>query len=249
MGPLLHVLGDFALHDRQVPVPAGSGGERLLAYLAVRGGPVPRVHVAGALWGLSSAQRASSNLRAVLCRLPRPGGRSLVSVTARHLHLADDVVVDLAVARTAIDRVRAGRAAPSCATIDDGLRADLLPGWDEDWLVVEREHHRQARLHALDALAATLCREGRYDEALRAALASVAGEPLRESAHRRVIEVHLAEGNPAEALRQYESYRRLVRDELGLTPTAEIRSLVAGLLGRPADRGGPGDDVPGVRPA
>jgi DNA-binding SARP family transcriptional activator len=64
-----------------------------------------------------------------------------------------------------------------------------------------------------------------------------------------VIEVHLAEGNPAEALRQYESYRRLVRDELGLTPTAEIRSLVAGLLGRPADRGGRGDDVPGVRPA
>jgi len=249
MGPLLCVLGDFTLHDRQVPVPAGSGGERLLAYLAVREGPVPRMHVAGALWGLSTAQRASSNLRAALCRLPRPGGRSLVTVTARHLRLADDVVVDLATARASIERVRGGRAAQAPAAVDEALCADLLPGWDEDWLVVEREHHRQARLHALDALAGALCRQGRLEEALRAALTSVAGEPLRESAHRRVIEVHLAEGNPAEALRQYERYRRLIRDELGLTPTAAIRSLVAGLLGRPADRGGRYDDVPGVCPA
>jgi DNA-binding SARP family transcriptional activator len=59
-----------------------------------------------------------------------------------------------------------------------------------------------------------------------------------------VIEVHLAEGNPAEALRQYETYRRLARDELGLTPTAEIRALVARFLGRPADRGGLDDDLP-----
>ena len=77
----------------------------------------------------------------------------------------------------------------------------------------------------------------------------MAGEPLRESAHRRVIEVHLAEGNHAEALRQYQPCRLLVRDELGLGPTAEIRGLVSRLLGRPADVGGPDDDVPGVRGA
>jgi DNA-binding SARP family transcriptional activator len=124
----------------------------------------------------------------------------------------------------------------SPATVGDQLSDDLLPGWDEDWLVVEREHHRQLRLHALEMLSDTLCRERRYGEALSAALAAVAGEPLRESSHRRVIQAHLAEGNPAEALRQYEIYRRLVRDELGLAPTEEIRGLVGSLLGRPADR-------------
>jgi DNA-binding SARP family transcriptional activator len=193
------------------------------------------VHTAGALWGRSTGERASSNLRAVLCRLPRPGGRQLVTATGRHLRLAEDVEVDLASARAAIERVRAGEAGRAAGAVETELSADLLPGWDEDWLVVEREHHRQRRLHALEALSAALCRERRYDEALAAALASVAGEPLRESSHRRVIEVHLAEGNHAEALRQYERYRRLVRDELGLTPTREIRALVARLLGRPAD--------------
>jgi len=249
LGLLLHVLGDFALHDRHDAVPAGSGGERLLAYLAVRGGPVTRAHVAGALWGDSTAQRASSNLRAVLSRLPRPDGRPLVTATRAHLRLADDLHVDLASARAAITLLREHGDAAQPGLLDDGLCADLLPAWDEDWLMVEREHHRQARLHALEALSAALCRKGRYDEALRAALASVAGEPLRETAHRRVIEAHLAEGNPAEALRQYETYRRLVRDELGLTPTGEIRALVARLLGRPVDREGSGDDVPGLRSA
>jgi hypothetical protein len=50
-----------------------------------------------------------------------------------------------------------------------------------------------------------------------------------------VIEVHLAEDNPGEALRQYEIYRRLLHEELGLRPSQTIRHLVQSLLGRPGD--------------
>jgi DNA-binding SARP family transcriptional activator len=50
-----------------------------------------------------------------------------------------------------------------------------------------------------------------------------------------VIEVHLAEGNQAEALRQYDGYRRLLAAELGLRPSESIGRLVAPLLGRPLD--------------
>jgi transcriptional activator len=55
----------------------------------------------------------------------------------------------------------------------------------------------------------------------------VHGDPLRESAHRRLIELHLADGNPAAALRQYTTYQTLVRSELGVSPSPEIRNLVA----------------------
>jgi hypothetical protein len=37
---------------------------------------------------------------------------------------------------------------------------------------------------------------------------------------------HLAEGNPGEAPRQYRRYRRLLKDELAIEPSAAIRSLV-----------------------
>ncbi|HYO40432.1 MAG TPA: bacterial transcriptional activator domain-containing protein [Nocardioidaceae bacterium] len=47
--------------------------------------------------------------------------------------------------------------------------------------------------------------------------------------------VHLAEGNPAEALRQFHVYRRLLAHELGLPPSAAIRELVRPLLGRPLE--------------
>ncbi|MCW2527838.1 MAG: Bacterial transcriptional activator domain, partial [Pseudonocardiales bacterium] len=48
------------------------------------------------------------------------------------------------------------------------------------------------------------------------------------------------EDNPSEALRQYESVRRLLREELGLAPADATRAVVADLLGRPLDSLGRG---------
>jgi DNA-binding SARP family transcriptional activator len=115
------------------------------------------------------------------------------------------------------------------------LQHDLLPEWDGDWLEAEQEHHRQRRLHALERLCRRHREQGDYERAITTGLAAVGGERLRESAHRELIEIYLAEGNHAEALRQYQGYRRRLRDELGLIPSPAIRSLVAPLLGRPAD--------------
>jgi DNA-binding SARP family transcriptional activator len=57
-------------------------------------------------------------------------------------------------------------------------------------------------------------------------LAAVAAEPLRESAHRLLIQGHLAEGNLAEAVRQYDFYRTLLSRELGIEPSPTIKRLV-----------------------
>jgi hypothetical protein len=47
--------------------------------------------------------------------------------------------------------------------------------------------------------------------------------------------VHIEEGNFAEALRQYDVFRRLLRTEPGLPASPHFRRLVAPLLGRPLD--------------
>jgi DNA-binding SARP family transcriptional activator len=104
--------------------------------------------------------------------------------------------------------------------------ADLLPTWDDDWLLIERERIRQLRIHALDALSACLTAAGRYNDGVAAGLASVEAEPLRETAHRAVIMAHLAEGNCSEAIRQYETYRALLARELGLGPSPELAKLI-----------------------
>jgi DNA-binding SARP family transcriptional activator len=103
---------------------------------------------------------------------------------------------------------------------------DLLADWDDDWVVVERERLRQLRLHSLEFLSQRLASVGRYVDAIEVALAALRIEPLRESAHRALISVHLAEGNPSEALRQYRRFRELLRAELGLEPSPLIKELV-----------------------
>src|SRR4029077_344554 len=107
------------------------------------------------------------------------------------------------------------------------LTGELLPDWYDDWVMVERERLRQLSLHALEALAEQLLEVGRLGAALEAALEAVAMEPLRESAHRLLIRIHLAEGNGAEAIRESELCGRLLRDQLGLEPSPQLARLVA----------------------
>jgi DNA-binding SARP family transcriptional activator len=237
----LQLLGSFEVTFHGEPCEVSQPGQRLLAYLAVahRGRAVRRGALAERLWPDVSPARAASSLRSVLWRLPRPRGRVLVTSTVTTVKLNDAVGVDLWDAEEQA-RLLATAECTAHATGDlTSLTRDLLPDWEQDWLVVEQESYRQKRLHALERAAKLLCERGDFTQALSAGFGAVQSEPLRESAHRRVIEVHLAEGNHAEALRQYHVYRRLLSTELGLAPSPTIRTLVAPLLGRPAETRGP----------
>ena len=63
---------------------------------------------------------------------------------------------------------------------------------------------------------------------------AVALEPFRESGYRRLMEIHVAAGNRAEALRVYERCRRLLADELGAFPSPETEAIYRDLLRTPA---------------
>jgi DNA-binding SARP family transcriptional activator len=106
------------------------------------------------------------------------------------------------------------------------LSRGLLPDWLDDWLLMDRERWDQVRLHALETLACRLLAAEHHLAALEAAFAAVAIEPVRESAHRTVVEIYLAEGNPACALQHFQRYRRLVQRELGVAPSSRMHQLI-----------------------
>ncbi len=110
-----------------------------------------------------------------------------------------------------------------------GDQAGQLPGWHDDWVLVERERLRQLRLYALETLAARLAAAGRPGDAVAAAHFAVRGEPLRESTYRLLVRVHLAEGDVAAAVSAYRQFRTRLRDELGIDPTDQLTRLVAHL--------------------
>lgn len=208
---------------RQVP----EGSKRLLAFVALRRGRVERRHAAGTLWPVGDDGRAAGNLRSALWRL-RGADIEIMQCDKWSLRLADGVAVDVQLVTEWADRVIGNRAlerdlAVSPARLD---ALDLLPGWYDDWAILERERLRQRVLHALEALSRRLVELGRYADAVEAAIAAIAAEPLRESAQRALIEAHLSEGNWVEAHRGFVNYRDLLRRELGVSPSHELASFV-----------------------
>jgi len=228
--PRLTLLEAFDLSDGAEPVSLCLPVQRLLAFLALRGRPTRRAYVAFTLWTDSSEDRAFGSLRSALWRLRRDGHR-LVEETNGRLRLAPAVRVDVHEAAEAAHRVL-----DPAREIDDAdrdrvfLGGELLPDWYDDWVALERERFRQLRVHALERLCERLTLEHRFTEAVETGLAAVEGEPLRESAHRVLIHAHLAEGNAAEALRQYRIFRGLLRDRLGLEPSGQMDALVRPLV-------------------
>ena len=204
------------------------GVQRLVAFLGVSRQP-PRTAIAGLLWPDVPEVRAQGSLRSALWRLHKiaPG---LIGACRETLSLANGVQVDVRELTCWAQRVSDPAAnVEDLAATQLRLRGELLPGWYDDWVLLERERLRQLRMHALEAMADRLMAAGRCGDAVQAAYVAMQAEPLRESAHRTLIRVHLAEGNLIEAVHAYESFRALLADELGVAPSQLMRDLVNGL--------------------
>lgn len=232
---MIVLLGGFGLFWRRGALGIPSPSQRLLAYLALHGRPVKRAVVAGELWPNSSESHAHSSLRSALSRLDNTARKALAA-NRLELGLAEGVAVDIHHAQSLGRRLLDPSVTPDPPEVGTAavaaLSADLLPDWHDDWVLVEAEDWRQLRVHALEALAGRVIAAGRWGEAAGAAVAAVRAEPLRESARAALIELHLAEGNQAEAVREFTRYRTLLNAELGLEPTSRLGELVQGLGSR-----------------
>jgi DNA-binding SARP family transcriptional activator len=223
----LTLTGEFELviTGRMFRIPHTA--ERVLAYLALVDRPVSRTRMAGTLWQDATGYRAAKNLRTALWNLHRAGA-DLISASDDRLRLSPNVAVDVA---ELTDLARTLICEPDADALDKlpvlVQHTDLLPDWVEDWVIVDRERYRLLRLQALESAAQALLDQRRWGEALLAALAAAHFDPLRESARRLVIQVQLAQGNIAEALRDYHDFRCRLLDEFGVEPSSDMCRLLA----------------------
>jgi DNA-binding SARP family transcriptional activator len=206
---------------RRREVPEGS--KQLLAFVAVRRRRVDRRYVAGTLWPGGDEDRAAGNLRSALWRLRR-AGIDVLNADRWSLALGADVLVDLHLMDQWASRLINDTALAEDLAVPPSWPdvLDLLPGWYDDWVLMERERLRQRILHALEALSRKLACAGRFAEAVEAAVVAIGAEPLRESAQRALIEAHVAEGNLCEARRIWREYRDLLRRELGVNLSRDL---------------------------
>jgi TolB-like protein/DNA-binding SARP family transcriptional activator/Tfp pilus assembly protein PilF len=238
----LKLLGPFAAasaEGRALAV-AGQRPQALLAYLAMPAGRVrPRAELAALLWGQGNDERARHSLSQALTRLRgwlAEGGADPL-VASR-----DEVMLDAGAVQVDADEIAhlAREGTPAALARAAALwRGDFLEGIDlkaepfEDWLLARRHELRETAIGVFERLA----RLDDPEQAIAAARRLLALAPLDESAHRRLIGLHLAAGRADLALLQYERCRDLLRRELGTAPdpaTLQLQREALRLARRPA---------------
>jgi TolB-like protein len=198
-----------------------------------------RERLAHLLWGSRADEQARNSLRQALAAL-----RKDVSAAGLSPIAASDSRVRLDPFLTEVDAVEFQRLAVSTET--EALRAaaalyrgDLLADLDvaspafEEWVRAERNRLADLAVHALEKLWSHEAGAARVNIAKRL----VALDPLRESAHRKLIQAYAEGGENALALRQYEVCRQMLRSEFNLEAGEETEALRRNVLGNLVGRG------------
>lgn len=211
------VLGSFSVTAHGEPVPLESDARRVVAYLAVHRRSQRCTELAADLW--PGVPAAAALLDAALAA----AATLVTDVVDGTVALDPAVVVDLDEAMTLVRTLATVPGHPESVPADLPvatalLGTDVLPDWTEAWLPVERERFRQIRLNALEELSAALTASGRFADAVVTARAAVHAAPSREGARRALIEAHLAQGDIADAVAEYDEYQELLRSSVGAPP-------------------------------
>ena len=231
----LRLLGGFALvaPDGKALSLATRKGAALLSYLALAPDRrTTRERLAALLWEDADEAQARVNLRQLIATLRRLGteyATPLIETDGEMIALAPAVDVDVAAFERAAGDADA--AAPDAAA--QLYRGDLLDGFSvraapafADWAAIERQRLRQQALGALEAqLAAALAPDGRPEAGIAAATRLLGLDPLHEPAHRGLMRLHVRQGRPALALKQYHQLVEVLDSELRVTPEPATQAL------------------------
>lgn len=203
----------------------------LLAYLALKPGrPCARDELVGLLWGDRGDAQARASLRQALAELRRALGAAHedLLVAARDGVMLDAAGIDIDVA--AFERLVDEGSPAALERAAELYRGDLLDGLGvrdanfETWL---RDERRRLHERACDALSRLFDHQASGDGELAVATGRrlLALDPLRETAHRALMRLHLDRGERTLALKQYEACRELLARELGVSPEPETEAL------------------------
>jgi DNA-binding SARP family transcriptional activator/ABC-type branched-subunit amino acid transport system substrate-binding protein len=231
----------------------GRQGRLLFAYLVAEAGrPVARDELADALWGDAKPPTWEKSLTVVVSKLrglladvglDEPGVLTAAFGCYR-LELPPGSWVDVLIAANAVhDAERAllsgqWKVAKTSASVADSiLRESFLPGEGGDWVEEKRREFADLRCRVTSALTDACLRSGDLVEATHWGEQAISLAPFREISYRRLMEVHAAAGNRAEALQVYERCRRLLAEELGAYPSPETESMFRRLLAAPETEG------------
>jgi DNA-binding SARP family transcriptional activator/predicted ATPase len=222
----------------------------LLVYLAVEQGIYSRDKITALLWPESDEERGKASLRRALAYLresldetahdrfghvPQQPPHVLIERHTLSFNGASDFEIDtqtLQAAFTLTRRRSSGDLRTQLAHLQmaassyggnflDGFSLPDAPDF-EDWLLLQRESWRRQANTVFDYLSQWQLEAGELENALENTTRWVEHDLLNESAHTRLMQLHVAFGDRTAALRAFERCRSILERELSVDPSSEI---------------------------
>jgi WD40 repeat protein/DNA-binding SARP family transcriptional activator len=220
---------DVRVDNKRVVIPSRAA-QSLLAYLTLNPSTSHRREkLAGLIWPEMPEDSARHNLRHELWRL-----RKIISLQqsdASEYILADEIAIafnadaphwlDVAQLERAQPDLSAGELIAQVAL----YRGELLPGFYDDWVMLERERVQVVFEGKMQQLLERLIAEQQWRGVLEWAERWIALGDTPEPAYRALMVAHGALGETSQVALAYERCVEALRNELGVEPSAETRIL------------------------
>ncbi len=237
----IQLCGELRLQSGDIVVEAsafpGRQGRLAFAYLATNNRAVPRDELAEAIWPDKLPRSWEHDLAAIVSKLRAVlataglkdalGGRS----RSYELRLPEgsvdtkDAAADVTRAEEARRSGNAKEALEASRRAAEITRRAFMVGEEATWIERLRAEQAAVLVRALGVSAELLGDQGDTRTAIAHATEAVALEPYTETGYVRLMRLHLASGNRAEAVRTYERCRALLADELGVDPSPETETV------------------------
>jgi len=231
----VRLLGQFdvRLDDRPIEI-SSHPAQTLLAYLLLyRDRQHPRARVAGLLWGDSDESAARNNLKQALWQLRQSIGSPYVMSDKFTLAFNTDLShwFDVAV-------LTQNSREPTVDVLKTQLAVyggDLLPGFYDDWVALERTRLAATFEAQVQTLLDCLIQASSWREAIEWAERWIALGNIPEPAFRALMKCYAGLGNMAGLVSAYRRCIEALDTNLGVPPSPQTRDLYGALINHPAD--------------
>ncbi|MGE5138792.1 MAG: BTAD domain-containing putative transcriptional regulator, partial [Rudaea sp.] len=231
------LLGQFGVQadGKRVNIPSRAG-QSLFAYLLLTAGTAHRREkLAGLLWPDVSDEDARRNLRQELWRIRKaistqqPSGPEYL--IAEDITIAFNAQCDYWLDVAELERALAAESSAGELIHQISLyRGDLLPGFYDDWVVLERQRIQALFEQRIQEVLGRLIAEQRWTAVLEWSERWIALEQSPEPAYRALMVAYAALGDRSKVASTFERCRETLARELDVEPSPETRTLYEQLV-------------------
>jgi predicted ATPase/DNA-binding SARP family transcriptional activator len=224
----VRLLGRFEVkHNRKLLNISSRPAQSLFAYLILSAGRSHRREkLAGLLWPDSLEETARDNLRHALWRLRK----ALESASSARFLQADDLTIrfrespEYWLDAAELEKLSENASADEIIAVLSNYQGELLPGFYDEWVILEREHLNSVFEHDMARLMSLLEDEKRWLDILDWGERWIKLGQKPEPAYRALMAAHAAKGDMSKVAATYERCFKSLK-ELGIAPSEQTRAL------------------------